>query len=80
MITIINPIVRLRFLTRYNALKIFIVRVVIKLTKKFFFSFTFFFNKILLRTGTKVNVNIKAPNKANPKVNASGENILPSTF
>ena len=34
----------------------------------------------LANAGTNVNVRIKAPSKANPSVQARGENILPSTF
>src|SRR5690606_40413909 len=48
--------------------------------KKFSFSFTFFFSISEHKRGTRVNVNISAPNKANPKVQARGENIFPSTF
>ena len=44
------------------------------------FSRTFFFNKMLIRTGTRVSVKINAPSNAKPKVYARGENILPSTF
>ena len=51
-----------------------------KRTKKLFFSRTFRFSNMDDMTGTKVNVNNKAPNKANPKVYANGENIFPSTF
>ena len=35
--------------------------------------------KVTIRRG-KVKVKINAPSNANPNVNASGENILPSTF
>src|SRR5690606_6513488 len=48
--------------------------------KKVCFSDTFLLSSIELRTGTRVRVNIRAPNKANPRVHARGENIFPSTF
>ena len=41
---------------------------------------TFLFNKILLKTGTKVKAKINAPNNAKPIVNANGLNSFPSTF
>ncbi len=51
-----------------------------KFTNGLFFSLTFLFKSKCVKTGTKVKVKIKAPNNAKPRVNAKGENILPSTF
>ncbi|MND98907.1 hypothetical protein D3C80_912780 [compost metagenome] len=43
-------------------------------------SLTFLFNRIWDSAGTRVSVNNSAPNREKPRVKASGENILPSTF
>ena len=45
-----------------------------------FLSLVSFFNNILVNTGTRVSVNNNAPSKAKLRVQARGENILPSTF
>ena len=53
---------------------------VMKSTNTLCFSFTSLLSNTLASAGTKVNVKITAPNSAKPSVQASGENILPSTF
>ena len=68
------------FLCENVQLKALATRRLIKSIKKLCFSLTFLFNNTELKTGTKVKVKINAPNKANPKVYANGENIFPSTF
>ncbi|MNI71437.1 hypothetical protein D3C73_1273100 [compost metagenome] len=53
---------------------------VIPVKKILCFSFTFFFNSRLAIAGTSVKVKMSAPSNAKLRVQASGENILPSTF